>query len=247
MISDSRNNSNGTATVDKSGKKVQQMFGEIAPNYDRMNHLLSMNVDRYWRHKTVKKLQPNLTDPILDCCSGTGDLALAFHKKTQGKVPIVAADFCFEMLAIGEQKRLKRNLNNISFVEADTQDMPFDDDQFQIVSVAFGLRNVEDTDRGLREMVRVCRPGGQIAILEFSTPRYQPIKGAYQWYFKNVLPKIGQAFARNDSSAYNYLPESVGSFPAYEELTQRMIQAGMKTAKFFPLTFGIATLYIGVK
>ena len=151
------------------------------------------------------------------------------------------------MLEIGEQKRLQREHTKLSFIEADTQTMPFDDDQFQIVSVAFGLRNVEDTDRGLQEMTRVCKPGGQIAILEFSTPRHQPIKAAYQWYFKNILPRIGQALARNNSSAYSYLPDSVGEFPAYEELTNRMLQAGMSKAEFFPLTFGIATLYVGVK
>lgn len=223
------------------------MFGEIAPNYDRMNHLLSMNVDSYWRSKTVKTLKPNLTDPILDCCTGTGDLAFAFYRHTQGQVPVVASDFCFEMLEIGEQKRLQREHTKLSFIEADTQTMPFDDYQFQIVSVAFGLRNVEDTDRGLQEMTRVCKPGGQIAILEFSTPRHQPIKAAYQWYFKNILPRIGQALARNSSSAYSYLPDSVGEFPAYEELTNRMLQAGMSKAEFFPLTFGIATLYVGVK
>ena len=233
--------------IDKSGERVQKMFGEIAPSYDRMNHLLSMNVDRYWRRKTVKKLQPNQTDPILDCCTGTGDLAFALARYTQGKVPVMATDFCIEMLNIGESKKRKREESCVTFIEADTQELPFDDNQFQIVSVAFGLRNVADTDRGLREMVRVCQAGGQIAILEFSTPRMQPIKGAYQWYFKNVLPRIGQALARNNSSAYNYLPDSVGEFPAYEALIERMLDAGMSSAKFFPLTFGIATLYIGVK
>lgn len=233
--------------VDKSGQRVQRMFGEIAPNYDRMNHLLSMNVDRWWRRKTVKTLKPNLSDPILDCCTGTGDLAFAFLNATQQKVPVMATDFCFEMLEIGEQKRVNREASNISFIEADTQELPFDDAQFQIVSVAFGLRNVEDTDRGLAEMVRVCKPGGKVAILEFSTPRYQPIKGMYQWYFKNVLPRIGQALARNSSSAYNYLPESVGEFPCYEALTERMLAAGLQSARFYPLTFGIATLYVGVK
>ena len=241
MITDSK------IKVDKSGQKVQRMFGEIAPNYDRMNHLLSMNVDRYWRHKTVKKLRPNFRDPILDCCTGTGDLAFSFSKATRHEVPIMATDFCFEMLEIGVQKRNDRGLKNLSFIEADTQELPFDDDQFQIVSVAFGLRNVEDTDKGLREMVRVCRPGGQVAVLEFSTPRYQPIKGMYQWYFKNILPRIGQALARNNSSAYSYLPESVGEFPSYEALTKKMLDAGLSTAEFFPLTCGIATLYVGVK
>ena len=166
------------------------MFGEIAQNYDRMNHLLSMNVDRWWRRVAVKKLAPNQTDPILDCCSGTGDLAFAFEKATDSKVPVIAADFCYPMLEIGQQKKEKRDSQQVTFIEADTQHLPFRDSYFQIVSAAFGLRNVADTDRGLQEMTRVCKPGGKVAILEFSTPRYQPIKGMYQWYFKNVLPKI---------------------------------------------------------
>ena len=232
--------------VDKSNERVRTMFSEIAPSYDRMNHLLSMNVDHYWRWRTVRKLKPNRTDPILDVCTGTGDLAIAFHKYTEGKVEVVGSDFCYPMLEVGVQKN-KKSLRDIQFIEADSQQLPFQDDYFQVVSVAFGLRNVADTDLGLREMLRVCKPGGQIAILEFSKPRYQPIRGLYGWYFKNVLPRIGQMLARNDSSAYNYLPDSVGEFPCYEQLTERMLAAGMKTAKFYPLTFGIATLYIGTK
>ncbi len=233
--------------VDKSDQRVRDMFGEIAPNYDRMNHLLSMNVDRYWRWKTVRRLAPNSTDPILDCCSGTGDLAFAFEKATQFKVPVIAADFCFEMLDVGEQKRVKRKNSKVQFIEADTQKLPFPDNHFQIVSAAFGLRNVADTDQGLREMTRVCKPGGKVAILEFSMPRKQPVKGLYSWYFRNVLPKVGQALARNTSSAYDYLPSSVGEFPSYEALTKKMLKAGVSLAKFYPLTFGIATLYVGIK
>ena len=222
------------------------MFGEIAPKYDRMNHLLSMNVDRYWRWRAVRKLAPNRNDPILDVCTGTGDLAFAFHRYTAGEVPVIGSDFCFQMLEVGEQKKQKTG-QKISFVEADAQNLPFGDNHFQIVSAAFGLRNVADTDQGLREMTRVCKPGGQVAVLEFSVPRRQPIKGLYGWYFRNVLPKVGQLLAQNDSSAYNYLPDSVGEFPCYEQLTERMLQAGLSSAKFYPLTFGIATLYIGVK
>ncbi len=222
------------------------MFGEIAPNYDRMNHLLSMNVDRYWRWKTVRRLKPNRTDPILDVCSGTGDLAFSFHKYTDGCVPVIGSDFCFEMLEVGRRKAVKSG-RDVTFVEGDAQNLPFESDQFQVVSAAFGLRNVADTDLGLREMARVCKPGGKVAILEFSIPRRQPVKAAYGWYFKNVLPRIGQALARNDSSAYKYLPDSVGEFPCYGALTEKMIAAGMSSAKFYPLTFGIATLYVGVK
>ena len=235
-----------TTTVDKSGERVRSMFSEIAPKYDRMNHLLSMNVDRYWRWRTVRKLSPNLIDPILDVCTGTGDLAFAFSRYTQGKVPVTGADFCAPMLDIAREKGEQRK-SSVSFVEADAQSLPFEDNHFQIVSAAFGLRNVADTDQGLRELTRVCKPGGKVAILEFSVPRYQPIKGLYGWYFKNVLPKIGQMLARNQSSAYNYLPESVGEFPCYEALAKRMVAAGCRSAQFYPLTGGIATLYIGHK
>lgn len=234
--------------VDKSNEKVRKMFGQIAPRYDRMNHLLSMNVDHYWRWYTVRKLKPVPGDPILDACTGTGDLALAFRRKTQGKSEIVATDFCPEMLAFGEKKQIKvPEGERVRFIEADTQHLPLESDRFQIVSVAFGLRNVADTMAGLRELVRVCRPGGQVAILEFTMPRRQPIKGMYKWYFRNILPRIGQWFARNDSDAYNYLPETVGEFPQYEQLTEMMTEAGLREAKYTPLTFGIATLYVGTK
>ncbi len=233
--------------VDKSNERVRKMFGEIAPHYDRMNHLLSMNVDRYWRWRTVKALQPNREQPILDCCSGTGDLAFAFEQATGRSVPVVAADFCPEMLQVGEQKRRTRTGSRVQFIEADTQNLPFADNHFQVVSVAFGLRNVFDTDRGLQEMARVCAPGGQVAVLEFSTPRAQPIRGFYQWYFRNILPRIGQSLAKNGTNAYDYLPESVGEFPAYEKLVAKMTAAGLQSARFIPLTFGIATLYVGRK
>lgn len=236
-----------TTLVDKSNSRVQKMFGEIAPNYDRMNHLLSMNVDHYWRWRTTRLVPPQGADPILDCCTGTGDLAFAYHRAARGKAKIFATDFCPEMLAIGEQKRLKRQIDGIEFRTADAQELPFDDNQFQIVSVAFGLRNIADTDRGLRELTRVCRPGGKVAVLEFSLPSWQPMKLFYGLYFRYVLPRIGQLLAKNKSEAYAYLPESVGQFPMGEELCQRMRQAGLQKTKFYPLTGGIATLYVGEK
>lgn len=234
--------------VDKSGQRVQQMFGEIAPRYDLLNHLLSLNVDRYWRWRTVRIVKAEPERPILDVCTGTGDLALAFYRRTQGRVPIVAADFCPQMLEIGEAKKRQAGIaDGLTFVEADAQQLPFDDDQFQIVSVAFGLRNVADTDRGLREMTRVCQPGGQVAVLEFSLPRWQPFRALYGWYFRNVLPRIGQLLARNQHSAYHYLPSSVGEFPSGEALASRMRAAGLVAVSLYPLTGGIATLYVGRK
>jgi demethylmenaquinone methyltransferase / 2-methoxy-6-polyprenyl-1,4-benzoquinol methylase len=237
-----------TTTIDKSGERVRRMFGQIAPHYDRMNHLLSLNIDRYWRSWTVKTLQPVAGEPILDVCTGTGDLAFAFHRATGGQSEIVAADFCREMLEIGRRKQTRCGIGpELGFVEADAEQLPFADNRFAIAAVAFGLRNVASTDRGLAEMTRVCRPGGQVAVLEFSTPRWQPLRGLYLFYFRHILPRIGQFFARNTSGAYEYLPATVAQFPDGEALAERMRGVGLKNIKYWPLTLGIATLYVGKK
>lgn len=224
------------------------MFGAIAPRYDLMNHLLSMQVDRYWRWRTVRKARPNGGAPILDLCTGTGDLAFAFHKATRGASPVVGADFCRQMLELAEKK--KRRFGEeaaITFLEADAQATPFPDNHFQIVSVAFGLRNVASTERALAEMVRVCQPGGRVAVLEFSMPTRQPFKAIYGWYFRRVLPRIGQWLARNENRAYEYLPESVQEFPSGQSLAQMMLAAGLSKVTIHSFTFGVATLYLGIK
>ncbi len=233
--------------VDKSDRRVRQMFGEIAGRYDFLNHFLSLNIDRYWRRETVRRVPPRGSWPMLDLCTGTGDLALEYWKQTGGTIPIVAADFCAEMLKIGRQKGIAAGAGNLTFVEADAQRLPFADDTFQIVTVAFGLRNVRETDRGLAEMTRVCRPGGRVAVLEFSLPTRQPMRGLYRWYFSNVLPRIGQAISGSRSSDYSYLPASVGEFPCGEALAERMRAAGLTHVEYTPLTFGVATLYVGEK
>jgi len=152
------------------------------------------------------------------------------------------------MLEIGRRKQAKLGIGSeLTFVEADAQNLPLPDDRFAIVSVAFGLRNVANTNLGLAEMTRVCRPGGQVAVLEFSTPRWQPLRGIYLLYFHYVLPRVGQLFARNKSAAYEYLPATVAQFPDGEALAERMRAVGLKNVKFWPLTFGIATLYVGRK
>lgn len=234
--------------VDKSGSRVKQMFHEIAPRYDLMNHLLSLNIDRYWRRAAVQLVPPISGDqPILDLCTGTGDLAFAYQRMAKG-APVVAADFCREMLKYGEQKKRNRRLDGeITFVEADAQHLPFADNLFQIVCVAFGLRNVSDTDQGLSEMVRVCRPGGRVSVLEFSKPRVWPLSAIYSLYFRHLLPRVGQHLAKNNLSAYEYLPQSVAEFPDGERLAERMRRAGLCDVGFRPLTFGIATLYVGTK
>jgi demethylmenaquinone methyltransferase/2-methoxy-6-polyprenyl-1,4-benzoquinol methylase len=236
-------------TVDKSGPRVRRMFGEIAARYDFLNHLLSLNVDRYWRWRTVRLVAPRAGTSILDVCSGTGDLALAYRRASRGRATIVAADFTHEMLVLGRRKaeRAGAGTAEIAFIEADTMALPLASHQFDIVCVAFGLRNVADADVGLAEMVRVCAPGGRLAVLEFSSPRRQPFKAVYGWYFRHVLPRLGQWIARNRESAYSYLPESVGEFHQGEALADRMRAAGLVDVGFRGLTLGVATLYVGKK
>jgi demethylmenaquinone methyltransferase/2-methoxy-6-polyprenyl-1,4-benzoquinol methylase len=235
-------------SIDKSDRRVRRMFGQIAGRYDFLNHLLSLGIDRYWRWWTVRLVPPRGNQPILDVCTGTGDLAFAYAKAAEGRVPVIAADFCQEMLEIGIQKtRNHAQGNTVRFIEADTQSLPLPDNYCQIVSVAFGLRNVADTDRGLAEMTRVCAPSGRVAVLEFSMPRHQPFRAIYGWYFRNILPRIGQLLARNSHDAYHYLPATVSQFPEREALAARMEAAGLENVRFHPLTFGVATLYVGRK
>ncbi|WP_437221733.1 bifunctional demethylmenaquinone methyltransferase/2-methoxy-6-polyprenyl-1,4-benzoquinol methylase UbiE [Planctomicrobium sp. SH661] len=241
-----------TPRVDKSGDRVRKMFGEISQRYDLMNHLLSGGVDIYWRSYTVRQVPPIGTAPLLDVCTGTGDLALAYWNAGKRKIPVFGTDFTPEMLAIARTKFEKvsardKDAAGVTFTEADTQHLPYPDDHFQIVSVAFGLRNVSDTRAGLREMIRVCQPGGRVAVLEFAQPTLPGLAGFYRWYFKNVLPRIGQLFAKNREDAYNYLPASVSEFPCGTALVEIMSECGLKEVTYTPLTFGIAALYVGVK
>ena len=230
--------------VDKSGSRIRQMFGEIAGRYDFMNHFLSEGTDIYWRWKTVRMARPEGDDPILDVCTGTGDLAFAWRKKAGTETPVCATDFTHNMLKLAEKKRKDRN---VVFMEADTQHLPFEDDTFQVVSVAFGLRNVASTIGGLEEMTRVCRPGGRVVVLEFSLPDNRLLSRTYQWYFRNILPKLGQLLVRNRQAAYEYLPQSVSEFPNGQQLTEIMEEAGLERTLFKKLTGGIAAVYVGYK
>lgn len=228
------------------------MFGEIAGRYDFLNHFLSGGTDWYWRWRTVRAARPSGDAPILDVCTGTGDLALAYWKRASG--PVVAADFTHEMLVLAAKKAAARRETRgisagrpVAFLQADTQALPFADDAFQIVSVAFGLRNVTDTARGLREMIRVCQPGGRVVVLEFSLPSNGLLRPLYCWYFKHILPRVGQLVSGSRQRAYNYLPSSVSEFPYGEQLASLMRECGLSNVQFIPLTFGVATLYIGQK
>jgi len=234
--------------VDKREARIRRMFGSIAPSYDLLNHLLSLNIDRYWRWRTTRLVPPTGDAPVLDLCTGTGDLALAYDRKAGGRVPIVGTDFAHPMLELAERKTERRHAAaRIRYVEADAQRLPLPDNVFQIVTVAFGLRNVTDTERGLAEMVRVTRPGGRVAILEFSQPRHWLFGGLYRFYFRRVLPLVGQAISRSKDNAYSYLPASVMEFPDGAALGDRLRAHGLDEVRWYPMTFGIATLYVGRK
>jgi len=234
--------------LDKREERIQRMFDEIAPKYDLLNHLLSLNIDTYWRRRTTELVPVQGDAPILDLCTGTGDLAFAYDRASKGTVPIIAADFSHEMLVRGVAKAKKRKLSDrITFVAADAQELPFASDHFQIACVAFGLRNVTNTDRGLSEMVRVTKPGGRVAILEFSRPRHWFFGRMYRYYFRFMLPLVGQVFSRSKDKAYRYLPESVMTFPDGDEMLAKLRAHGLMDVSMKSFTFGVATLYVGVK
>lgn len=239
--------------VDKSGERVRAMFASIAKRYDFLNHFLSLNIDKHWRKFTIEKLRPRRTDRVLDCCTGTGDLAIAFVKAMSGGDReaggrVVGADFCREMLVIGKAKAgRKLGRQAPEFVEADAQALPFASDSFDIVAVAFGLRNVANTVTGIDEMVRVAAPGGRVAILEFSRPKGRLLGGAYLAFFRRILPKVGQAIAPNSYNAYGYLPASVLEFPDGEAMSSLLESRGLRNVERRVLTLGVASLYVGEK
>lgn len=236
-----------TDLLDRREARIQRMFDGIAPTYDLLNHLLSLNIDRAWR-KRVTRLVPVGAGPLLDVCTGTGDLAFEYDRACGGRAGIVGSDFSGEMLVRAVAKSRRRGSDpRIPFVQADAQRLPFPDDTFEVVAVAFGLRNVTDPDRGLAEMTRVARPGGRVAVLEFSKPRHWLLGRLYRAYFRYLLPVVGQLFSRSGEQAYVYLPASVMTFPDGDALLVRMRAAGLRDTRATPLTFGVATLYVGTK
>jgi demethylmenaquinone methyltransferase / 2-methoxy-6-polyprenyl-1,4-benzoquinol methylase len=241
-------NAGGSVPIDKSDQRVRRMFGSIALRYDFLNHLLSLNIDRSWRTFTTRMVVPVAGVPVLDCCTGTADLALAYDHACGGRSAIVGTDFCREMLVLGHDKVRKAGaLGRVTLVEGDTHRLPVPSDTFGVVSVAFGLRNVRDTVRGVDEMIRVARHGGKIAILEFSRPRGRLLGPIYLAFFRHLLPRVGQALAPNQDGAYDYLPRSVLEFPDGQAMLDLLASRGLIELKHYPLTFGVATLYVGTK
>ena len=224
---------------------VQNMFNNIAPKYDLLNHLLSAGIDKGWRRKVRKALTGSHPETILDVATGTGDLAIELAKMPAKK--IIGIDIAEDMLEIGRKKVQKKGLSDIIVLEpGDSEDIHYADNYFDAITVAFGVRNYENLEKGLREMQRVLKPGKKVAILEFSKPAAFPMKNLYRFYFNHILPTIGRMVSKDDS-AYTYLPQSVARFPENEDFLHILLKTGFKNPFQKRLTFGIATLYVAEK
>lgn len=221
---------------------IGQLFDRIAPTYDGLNHGLSLNIDRRWRRKAVAQMMP--AKHVLDVAIGTADLTIEMFKRSKAE-QVTGLDLSTEMMAIGEEKCEARHLA-VEYVYGNAQQMPFDDASFDAVTCAFGCRNFQNLNEGLKEMYRVLKPGGQVTILEFSYPSRRYIRALYDFYFTHVLPTIGRWVSR-DKTAYTYLNKSVKSFCWGEAFVQHMHDAGFVKEHFEPLTFGIATIYTAYK
>ncbi len=235
---------NKNSAQSKKGQ-VEEMFDNISPKYDFLNHLLSANIDKVWRKKAVKKLAAHQHKKILDIATGTGDFAVALTKL--GDVHITGIDISEGMIEVGRKKIERKKLTKlIELKKADSENLPFNENQFDAATVGFGVRNFEHLEKGLAEILRVLKPGGKFMILEFSKPQKAPFKQLYYFYFTKILPLIGRLVSR-DSNAYTYLPESVNEFPDGERFLTILADVGFEKNKCFPQTFGIATIYEAFK
>ena len=236
----------GARDPESASAAVREMFTSIAPRYDLLNHVLSMNVDRIWWRRTARTFQEILSRPgaqVLDLCCGTGDMAFALHRQAvENSTRIFGADFSHAML---QRARAKGNSSGPRWIEADALRLPLPSARFDLVTSAFGFRNLADYDAGLREIVRILRPGGECGILDFGEPKGLVGK-LYRIYFRNVLPRIGTLIS-GVKGPYAYLPASVERFPEPAELLDRMRLAGFRQATWTPYTFGIAGLFRGCK
>ena len=235
--------SENSLTVSKEPERIRSMFGAIAHRYDLLNHLLSFSIDRYWRRKVLGQLRKRL-DPgslVLDLCTGTGDLALVLASRYR----VVGSDFAHPMLILAQEKTRKK-LMPVELCEGDALALPFGEGLFAGVTIAFGLRNLADYGTGLGEMYRVLRPGGSLAVLEFSKPRLRVYRDVYLFYFRRILPKVGELISGR-AGAYSYLYESVSEFLEESQMQLLLTQAGFHQITQLRLTGGIATLHLCAK
>lgn len=221
-------------------EQVAEMFDNISKRYDFLNHVLSLNIDKAWRKKVVAMVKADKPEKVLDVATGTADLAIALAKALNTEVKGV--DISAGMLAVGRQKVAKANLPSVELILGDGENLPFADNHFDAVTVAFGVRNFENLEKGLKDILRVLKPGGQLVVLEFSQPQKTPLKQLYKFYFVNILPAIGKLISK-DSRAYTYLPESVEAFPFGDSFLQIMKNCGYQSTMARQVTLGIATIY----
>ena len=237
---------NTSETVDDRGVAVERMFSAIAPRYDFLNRLLSAGRDRTWRRAAVATTALSGHGTLLDVCTGTADMALEAARQFPD-ARIVGVDFSRRMVFLGTAKIERARLEErVRLQVASAETLPFADDSFDAVTVAFGLRNIPDRLRGLREMRRVARPGGCAVVLEFTTPPHPVFRWVYLWYFHRILPKIGR-FVSGHPAAYSYLPASVSDFPSPQGLADWMQEAGFSEVSYRLLTGGIVAIHVGVK
>ncbi len=227
-------------------EQVADMFNNISPTYDFLNHFLSLGIDIIWRKKAIGELKSIKPRIMLDVATGTGDFAFEAIKILKPE-KVIGVDISVGMLDVARKKIAERNLGSIFTVQTgDSEKLMFDDNHFDAITVAFGVRNYENLSKGLADMYRVLKPSGKIVILEFSKPKQFPVKQGYNFYFQHILPVFGKVFSK-DSRAYTYLPESVAAFPDGEAFTKLMNEIGFKTTKHRSLTFGICSIYTGIK
>lgn len=229
--------------ISKSPQKIAGMFNGIAERYDFLNHLLSAGIDARWRKRAIRSLDLTGRETVLDVCTGTGDLAIAALRRTPGARRVLGVDFAGAMLRVGLEKLRREQLDDrITLVRGDATRIPVASASVDGVAVAFGIRNVEDTAAGCREIARVLKPGGRLAILEFAIPTAPIVRQVYLWYFRHVLPAIGRMVSRHNA-AYGYLPASVGAFASPDEFVTILRQSGLVDISAAPLTLGIVYLY----
>jgi demethylmenaquinone methyltransferase/2-methoxy-6-polyprenyl-1,4-benzoquinol methylase len=241
----------GASNEVEASSKVREMFTQIAPRYDVLNHVLSLELDRLWRARVTRRMQPILQRSdavVLDLCCGTGDLVLSFAKRAKAR--LIGADFAHPMVVRAREKSVQRGSRRgrepVFFLEADALNLPFAEDSFDLVTTAFGFRNLANYQSGLREIFRVLKPGGTLAILEFTEPPDNFLGDLYRWYFRNVLPRIGGLLS-GDRAAYQYLPKSVSRFLVPEALCSLMKSADYRSVEFVSWTFGTVCLHTGKK
>ncbi len=232
--------------LSEKGRNIRNMFDDIAPRYDLLNRLLSMGIDRRWRRVAVGQLRIPPRGMVLDLATGTGDVALEIAGRTPDSVLVIGEDFTQGMLLKGREKiAASPYAGRIELVNAPCEAIPHPDQTFDGITIAFGIRNVVDRPAALKEMYRVLKPGGRAVILEFSTPSNPLFKIIYNTYFHRILPFIGGLLSKR--SAYKYLPDSVAAFPPQEQFSAMMTTAGFGEVRYRDLTFGIASVYIGVR